>query len=187
MLLPKPVDKISMTSRLWRTTVNGHFLLRLQYNCPVFPSNIQDRRRSAPVTVPLIFWFCFAEIVICSVRRNSPMGDYQNIWLTGEHLNLAWVSGVSGEKGKDGSENWREVKERNAWQMLLLEPSTPTQHDSIPSNQNHFRSLGCQLHVSKSSPKINLTLRSGRAPVLVLLRFRFFLKPPMRSFRILVL
>ena len=58
--------------------------------------------------------------------------------------------------------------------MLLLEPSTPTQHDSIPSNQNHFRSLGCQLHVSKSSPKINLTLRSGRAPVLVLLRFRFF-------------
>ena len=52
--------------------------------------------------------------------------------------------------------------------MLLLEPSTPTQHDSIPSNQNHFRSLGCQLHVSKSSPKINLTLRSDRAPVLVL-------------------
>ena len=74
-------------------------------------------------------------------------------------------------------------------QMLLLEPSTPTQHDSIPSNQNHFRSLGCQLHVSKSSPKINLTLRSGplsgQAPELVLLRFRFFLKPPMRSFRIL--
>ena len=99
---------------------------------------------------------------------------------------LAWVSGVSGEKGKDGSEKGREVKKRLT-QMLLLEPSTPTQHDSIPSNQNHFRSLGCQLHVSKSSPKINLTLRSGRAPVLVLLRFRFFLKPPMRSFRILVL
>ena len=39
--------------------------------------------------------------------------------------------------------------------MILLEPSTPTQYDSIPSNQNHFRSLGCQLHVSKSSPKIN--------------------------------
>ena len=48
--------------------------------------------------------------------------------------------------------------------MLLLEPSTPTQHDSIPSNQNHFRSLGCQLQVSESSPEINITLRSGRAP-----------------------
>ena len=59
--------------------------------------------------------------------------------------------------------------------MLLLEPSTPTQHDSIPSNQSHFRSLGCQLHVSKSSPKINLALRSGRAPVRVLLRFIFLL------------
>ena len=77
--------------------------------------------------------------------------------------------------------------EKRLTQMLLLEPSTPTQHDSIPSNQNHFRSLGCQLHVSKRSPKINLILRSGRAPVLVLLRFRFFLKPSMRSFRILVM
>ena len=89
-------------------------------------------------------------------------------------------------------ERWKRKRERaegekRLTQMLLLEPSTPTQHDSIPSNQNHFRSLGCQLHVSKSSPKINLTLRSGRAPVLVLLRFRFFLKPPMGSFRILVM
>ena len=63
----------------------------------------------------------------------------------------------------------------------------PTQHDSMPSNQNNLRSLSCQLHVSKSSPKINLTLRSYRAPVLVLLPFRFFLKPPMMSFRILVM
>ena len=37
-----------------------------------------------PVNASLIFWFCFAEM-ICSVPRNSPMGDYQNIWLTGEH------------------------------------------------------------------------------------------------------
>ena len=37
----------------------------------------------APVNA-LIFWFCFTEM-ICSVSRNSPMGDYQNIWLTGEH------------------------------------------------------------------------------------------------------
>ena len=38
----------------------------------------------APVNASLIFWFSFAEM-ICSVPRNSPMGDYQNIWLTGEH------------------------------------------------------------------------------------------------------
>ena len=36
----------------------------------------------APVNASLIFWFCFAEM-ICSVPRNSPMGDYQNIWLIG--------------------------------------------------------------------------------------------------------
>ena len=91
-------------------------------------------------------------------------------------------------KGERCKGKWEGAEgEKRLTQMLLLEPSTPTQHDSIPSNQNHFRSLGCQLHVSKSSPKINLTLRSGRAPVLVLLRFRFFLKPSMRSFRILVM
>ena len=89
-------------------------------------------------------------------------------------------------------EKWKRKRKRGEGkkrltQMLLLEPSTSTQHDSKPSNQNHIRSLGCQLHVSKSSPKINLTLRSGRAPVLVPLRFRFFLKPPMRGFRILVM
>ena len=100
----------------------------------------------------------------------------------------AWVSGVSGRK----EERWKRKRERaegekRLTQMLLLEPSTPTQHDSIPSNQNHFWSLGCQLQVSKSLPKINLTLRSGRAPVLVLLQFRFFLKPLMRSCRILVM
>ena len=38
----------------------------------------------APVNASLIFWFCFAEM-ICSVPRNSPMGDYQNIWLTGKY------------------------------------------------------------------------------------------------------
>ena len=71
-------------------------------------------------------------------------------------------------------ERWKRKRERaegekRLTQMLLLEPSTPTQRDSIPSNQNHFRSLDCQLHVSKSSPKIKNSLRSGRAPVLVLL------------------
>ena len=76
-------------------------------------------------------------------------------------------------------ERWKQKLEtgegeKRLTQMLLLEPSTPTQHDSIPSNQNHFRSLGSQIHVSKSSPEINLTLPSGRAPVLVLLLFRLF-------------
>ena len=89
-------------------------------------------------------------------------------------------------------ERWKRQRERSEGekrltQMLLLEPSTSTQHHSIPSNQNQFQSLGCQLHVSKSSRKINLTLRSGRAPVLVLLRFCFFVKPPMRGFRVLVM
>ena len=83
-------------------------------------------------------------------------------------VGVAWVSGVSEGKG----ERWKRKRkraegEKHLTQMFLLEPSTPTQHDSIPSNQNH--------------------LRSGRAPVLVLLRFRFFLKPLMRSFRILVM
>ena len=55
------------------------------------------------------------------------------------------------KKGKDGSKKGRELKEiKRLTQMLLLEPSTPTQHDSITSNQNHFLSLGCQLHGSKS-------------------------------------
>ena len=59
-------------------------------------------------------------------------------------------------------EKWKRKRKRGEGkkrltQMLLLEPSTLTQHDSIPSNQNHFRSLGCQLYVSKSSPEINLT------------------------------
>ena len=91
-------------------------------------------------------------------------------------------------------ERWKRKKERaegekRLTQMLLLEPSTPTQHDSIPSNQNHFRSLGCQLHVSKSSPKINLTLRFDRGPVFVLhfATISLFFKPPMRSFRIVVI
>ena len=41
--------------------------------------------------------------------------------------------------------------------------------------------------VKNKSPKIYLTLRSVRAPVLVLLQFRFFLKPVMSSCRILVM
>ena len=39
---------------------------------------------NALVNSSAIFWFCFDE-KICSVSRNSPKGNYQNIWLTGEH------------------------------------------------------------------------------------------------------
>ena len=38
----------------------------------------------ALVNASLIFWFCFVEM-LCSVPGNSPKGDYQNIWLAGEH------------------------------------------------------------------------------------------------------
>ena len=51
---------------------------------------------------------------------------------------LAWVSGVSGGKG----ERWKRKRDR-------AEGEKPS--NSIPSNQNHMLSLGCQLHVSKSS------------------------------------
>ena len=114
--------------------------------------------------------------------------NLRNFSTFARHLSLS-IRRFWGKRGKMEAEKGfeRAEGEKRLTQMLLLEPSTPTQHDSILSNQNHFQSLGCQLHVSKSSPKINLTLRSGRAPVLVLLRFRFFLKPPMRSFRILVM
>ena len=93
------------------------------------------------------------------------------------------VSGVSGGKG----ERWKRKRkraegEKRLTQRLLVEPSAPTQHDSIPYNQNHFRSLGCQLQKARLK-----YLLSGRAPVLVLLQFRFLLKPPVRSFRILAM
>ena len=85
---------------------------------------------------------------------------------------LAWVSGVSGGKG----ERWKRKREtaegeKRLTQMLLLEPSTPTRHDSIPSNQNH---IGWVVSFTCKKAKINLTIRSGRALVPVLLRFRFF-------------
>ena len=115
--------------------------------------------------------------------------NLRNFSTFARHLSLS-IRRFWGKRGKMEAkkEFERAEGEKRLTQMLLLEPSTPTRHDSIPSNQNHFRSLGCHLHESKSSPKINLTLRSGRAPVLVdpvLLRICFFLKPPMRSFRIL--
>ena len=43
---------------------------------------------------------------------------------------LAWVSGVSGERGKDGSEKRRELKERNAWHRCFYW-SLPPPHSMI--------------------------------------------------------
>ena len=56
-----------------------------------------------------------------------------------------WGKGERWERKRERAEG-----EKRLTQMLLLEPSTPTQYDSIPSNQNHSQSLGYQLHVSKS-------------------------------------
>ena len=66
----------------------------------------------------------------------------------------------------NGSEKGREVKEGNAWHRCFywsLPPSHSTQHDSIPSNQNHFRSLGCQLqHRGKTQCAWAKNLISGQ-------------------------
>ena len=114
--------------------------------------------------------------------RGLKMKFFSSLTLKNYRNHLRWkLSWTPSQKGFSGGkgERWKRERERaegekRLIQMLLLEPSAPTQRDSIPSNQNHFRSLGCQLHVSKSSPKINLNLRSGRPSLLVLLRFRFF-------------
>ena len=102
-----------------------------------------------------------------------------------DNHSLAWVLGVAGEKGKDGSNKGRELKERNACTDAFTGAFHPhtAWFDTIQSKS--LPVIG--LSTSKSSPKINLTLLSGRPPVLVLLRFRFLLKPPMRSFRILAM
>ena len=141
-----------------------------------FPRGIYSEVHS-PITTPEIIILCHG-INITTNDRLSP-----TFWGNGYTIMVSLSIRRFWGKG----ERWKRKRERAEGekcltQMLLLEPSTPTQHDSKPSNQNHFRSLGCQFQVSKSSPKINLTLRSGRAPVLVLLQFRFFLKPPVRSF-----
>ena len=82
----------------------------------------------------------------CKVSgETSFFTDLEQLVLVYEQLKPG-VSGVSG--GKEG--RWKRKREKaegakHLTQMLLLEPSTPTQLDSIPSNQNLFRSLGCQL------------------------------------------
>ena len=88
---------------------------------------------------------------------------------------LFWVSlsirrfwGKRGKMEAKKGESWsRETPDTDAF-TWAFHPHTAW-FDTIQSK--HFRSLGCELHVSKSSPKINVTLRSGRAPVIVLLPF----------------
>ena len=136
-----------------------------------------------------IYLFAFRRICPTNERRRS---TWKSTEIISTHSPRFGSVSLSIRRFWGKGERWKRTRERaegekRLTQTLLLEPSTPTQHDSIPSNQISLPVMGCQLHVSKSSPKINLTLRSGRAPVLVLLWFRFFLKPPMRSFRILVI
>ena len=59
-----------------KKTLNGHFLFRLQYNCPVFPSNIQDWQCSCQHSFDILILF-WGEDLYCSVSWNSPLGDYQ--------------------------------------------------------------------------------------------------------------
>ena len=68
------------TTLLWRRLAISWlgFNTIALFSCQIF--KIDD----ASVNTSLIFWYCFAEM-ICSVPWNSPMGDYQNIWLMGEH------------------------------------------------------------------------------------------------------
>ena len=63
MLLPKPVDKITITSLPWPFPVQAS----IQLHC--FPVEYSRSLRS---TLSLIFWFCLDK-KICSVPWNSPM------------------------------------------------------------------------------------------------------------------
>ena len=76
MLLPNLVDKISMTSLLLKKTVNGHFLFRLQHNCPVFPSNIQDRRRSGQRFFDILILFCGDDLFSPSKLSHGRLPKY---------------------------------------------------------------------------------------------------------------
>ena len=65
------------------------------------------------------------------------------------NFSLAWVSVVSGEKGKDGSEKGRELKERNAWHRCfywnLPPPHSMIRYHSIKITSGHWLvSFTCQ-------------------------------------------
>ena len=65
-----------------KKTLNGHFLFRLQYNCPVFPSNIQDWQRSCQHFFDILIFFLWRRLLFSQLElshRRLP-----NIWLAGE-------------------------------------------------------------------------------------------------------
>ena len=59
-----------------KKTVNGHFLFRLQYNCPVFPSNIQDRRRSSQRFFDILILFCGDDLFSPSKLSHGRLPKY---------------------------------------------------------------------------------------------------------------
>ena len=59
-----------------KRTVNGHFLFRLQYNCPVFPSNIQDRRRSGQRFFDILILFYGDDLFSPSKLSNERLPKY---------------------------------------------------------------------------------------------------------------
>ena len=61
-----------------KKTVNGHFLFRLQYNCPVFPSNIQDRRRSGQRFFDILILFCRDDLFSPSKLSHGRLPKYFN-------------------------------------------------------------------------------------------------------------
>ena len=59
-----------------KKTVNGHFLFRLQYNSPVFPSNIQDRRRSGQRFFDILILFCGDDLFSPSKLSHGRLPKY---------------------------------------------------------------------------------------------------------------
>ena len=66
-----------------KKTLNDHFLFRLQYNCLVFSSNIQDWQRSCQRFFDILIWFC-GEDLLCQFSH----GRLPSIWLVGQHSDL---------------------------------------------------------------------------------------------------
>ena len=59
-----------------KKTVNGHFLFRLQYNCPVLPSNIQDRRHSGQRFFNILILFCGDDLFSPSKLSHGRLPKY---------------------------------------------------------------------------------------------------------------
>ena len=57
-------------------TVNSYFLFRIQYNCPVFPSNIQDWRRSGQRFFDILILFCGDDLFSLSKLSHGRLPKY---------------------------------------------------------------------------------------------------------------